>query len=58
MNDNNPNITITNDFSNNTNSPDTNFCKEDIQYMKAAVNPGKKSLCTYGSAYWLCHCTS
>ena len=43
MNDNNPNITITNDFSNNTNSPDTNFCKEDIQYMKAAINQAKKA---------------
>ena len=43
VNDNNPNITITNNFSDNTNLPDTSFCKEDIKYMKAAIKQAKKA---------------
>lgn len=43
VNDNNPNMIFTNNFCDSLNSPDTNFYKEDIKYMKAAIHQAKKA---------------
>ena len=43
VNDNNSNIIIANNFYDSSHSSDTNFYKEDMKYMKAAIHQAKKA---------------